>query len=135
MTAAARWVDYAEKLMSTVGEEAHVETAEERPIAVGNSVDGRLGFGDAVTASGGISDRFVFALGTKTAIAIELNSEPCRPRLLLTDASGKSIEEDAPIVRVRPASIKKTLAGGEYHIWAGCINGYPGRYTMSLLQQ
>lgn len=137
MSAAAVWVDYSKSLAALPNEEHHEERQEIKAIGLGDSVSGRLGFGDVLlpksvdwSAAGGFHDRYELSLGTATRVLLRAVARPCSAHLVVTDAGGKKIEGDFGLHG--NSSIKRALPAGKYSIWVGTMEGEIGNYTLAV---
>jgi hypothetical protein len=119
-------VDYARSLASDPLEESHVETPAEILVKMGQSVRGRLGFGDALmprtidnSSKASFNDVYKLDLTALANVRIGMNGNgACRPHLTLVDGSGKKIEGDMGGTNF-PSTIVRKLSAGRYSIWAG----------------
>lgn len=138
------WTKIAEDLSKNPSEATHSESNSVRQIAVGDDLDGRLGFGDRVISIGdrtwntfqAYSDSFSFALSERVPVIIAMKSGDCAPHLILTsdEAPSKPLDTDAG-GWTKPAQIKKTLNPGRYHVEAACGALEIGRFQLSLKAQ
>src|SRR5262249_16257868 len=107
-------------------EKNHREVSTRRSLATGDSVQGRLGFGDDVDNEGRYSDSYVLDIRTKSQVVLQLSAQPFSGQLIVLAPSGKRIGE------LTFRDFKKTLEPAFYTVRVTSImGGEVGTYTLT----
>jgi hypothetical protein len=120
-------------------ERTHVESPNEKPLALNQDVGGRLGFGDRVMSreidkgtENAYNDVWTFEVTTVGTVTIEMAANAFDTHLTLLDASGKKLDSD--LAFGSKATIKRRLGTGKYVVWAGSWKPRDvGNYTIRAL--
>jgi hypothetical protein len=105
-------------------ERMHEERMDERPLALGEQVEGRLGHGDRLMSremdrgtENAFNDVWTVDVPTGGNLVIEMTAAPFDPHLTLLDANGKKLDSD--LAQTYRATIRRRVPPGTYRIWAG----------------
>jgi hypothetical protein len=107
------------------------------PIALGQRIEARLGFGDCeFSVDNSYVDVYELTLAAPATIAIDMVSAEVNSYLGLFDATGTFLGEDDNSGGSGNAQLVRSLPAGTYRIWANTIaGGIGGAYIIAVSQR
>jgi hypothetical protein len=103
------------------------------PIAVGQTIAGRLSLTDCELNDGSLADRYALTLNAATPLQIDLFSLDFDSFLIVTTPSGQVVAFDDDGAGALNARLDTTLAAGQYIVWANSFDPEEtGQYTLSI---
>ncbi|MDQ4081051.1 MAG: Ig-like domain-containing protein, partial [Gemmatimonadota bacterium] len=103
------------------------------PIAVGQTVAGRLSLTDCELNDGSLADRYALTLNAATPLQIDLSSLDFDSFLIVTTPTGQVVAFNDDGAGALNARLDTTLAAGEYIVWANAFDAQEtGQYMLSI---
>ena len=108
-------------------------TCSTTPISLNQQANGTLSTSSCRLTDGSLANAHTLSLTSSTTVQIEMRSSAFDAYLILTDGTGNLITQDDDGAGGTNARIVRTLAPGNYTIWANSAStGASGAYTLNV---